>query len=181
MGVHRLKDIMLDLETLGLTPGHIVLSIGAQAFDRVTGDLGDTFNVCLDVEEQVHAGLKTDPQTLEWWQTKSFEAWQNSTKSAKPVKATLKEFRLWYKFQGATAIWANGAGFDMPMLEAIYHAFDERVPWHYRHPRDTRTVFDLVGRKMGDYGTENALVHDALADAIFQAKETVKAIKELLG
>lgn len=175
-----MKDIMLDLETLGLDPGHKVLSIGAVEFSRVTGEIGEQFYAVLDTKSQGLKGLKTDDATLDWWKEQNQEAWRRATDAAQPAEQVLKEFRLWYKFRGCTALWANGANFDPPMLQAVYKAFDQKLPWHYRHPRDCRTVFDLVGKQIGAYGTDNPLAHDALQDAIWQAKETAQAIIELL-
>lgn len=172
-----MKNVMLDLETLGLHPGSVILSIGAVEFDE--DGLGETFYRKLRIVDQTARGARIDEGTLLWWKDQNPEAWKNATLDQQEPAGVLKEFRLWYKFRGATALWANGANFDPPLLGELYKIFEQKVAWHYRHPRDVRTVFDLVGKKLGEYGSENPLAHDALQDAIWQAKETSAALNEI--
>ncbi len=80
--------------------------------------------------------------------------------------------------KGST-IWANGATFDMPILEALYKAYGMDAPWKYNAARDVRTLFALSGNKLGDFGTVNDAKHDALGDALFQAREVCKCIQAL--
>lgn len=75
-------------------------------------------------------------------------------------------------------LWTHGPGFDPPILEAAFHACGLPVPWFYRAPRDTRTLFDAAGIDpeadgsyrtfMSQYNTGTA--HNALDDAIAQAR-----------
>jgi hypothetical protein len=55
------------------------------------------------------------------------------------------------------------------VYEAVCAAVGFRPPWHYRAPRDTRTLFDLAeldARDLPFVGVK----HNALDDAIHQAK-----------
>lgn len=77
-------------------------------------------------------------------------------------------------------IWSHGAAFDPPILAAAYAAVGLPVPWHYRAPRDTRTLFDLAGISdhsgwLDQYPGPLAVPHHALDDAICQARAVVAA------
>lgn len=64
------------------------------------------------------------------------------------------------------------------ILAAVYQAVNLPVPWHYRAPRDTRTIFDAAGIDdhsawLAQYAT--GTVHHALDDAICQARAVCAA------
>lgn len=65
-------NVMIDLETLGLKPGVVVLTLGAVAFDVEHGVLEEfgEVHVRLDADHQHSVGLKTDPDTALWWLSK---------------------------------------------------------------------------------------------------------------
>src|SRR5574343_517200 len=60
-----MKDIMVDLETLGQCPGCSIISIGAVAFDR--GGLGPEFYTPVNLISCREAGLHESLDTLAWW------------------------------------------------------------------------------------------------------------------
>jgi DNA polymerase III epsilon subunit-like protein len=174
-------DVMLDLETLGLRPGSVILSIGAIAFDpeAYTLDREGAFYEKVLRKPQEAAGLRVDPDTVAWWAKQNKAAYEAATVGAKSPEAVFLAFSEWYKLIGATEIWACGANFDIPLLDEAMQAFGLRAPWHYQAPRDVRTVCDLAGGKLGSFGSVNPLQHDALQDAIFQATEVMLAIRKL--
>jgi len=53
--------VMLDIETLGVSPGCVILSLSAVEFDINTGELGESFNMGIDIKSCVDAGLTIDP------------------------------------------------------------------------------------------------------------------------
>jgi DNA polymerase III epsilon subunit-like protein len=55
--------VMLDLETLGHTPGSVIVSIGAVKFGG--GKILDTFYHRIDAQSCVEHGLKMDVSTVE--------------------------------------------------------------------------------------------------------------------
>jgi hypothetical protein len=64
-----MKDIMLDLETLGTKPGGIILSIGAAQFDLKKGliDADNTFYENIQISDSVEKGFTITGETIEWW------------------------------------------------------------------------------------------------------------------
>jgi len=43
------KDIMLDIETMGIRPTSAIVQLGACYFDRITGEIGDKFFMRTDL------------------------------------------------------------------------------------------------------------------------------------
>lgn len=178
-------EIMLDLETLGTAPGSVILSIGAAAFDIHKGYQGRNFHTHLNVQVQLNLGMTVSGSTIAWWLQQSDEARfaLEKAKKAHPPEA-LATFDTWMSacYSKGEGVWANGAAFDPVLLECLYAKCGRVVlPWHFRDVRDTRTLFALAGRKMGDFGTHNPLAHSALHDAIYQAEETAKCVNHLRG
>ncbi len=172
-------DVMLDLETLGKAAGCPIISIGACAFTPEQGP-GDVFYRFLDINPQVARGMKMDPETVLWWMDQSDAARQailGGQLKAKRAPEVLHDFAEWYGRVGGTALWGNGADFDLPILGALYDLYGIPRPWKYNAGRCMRTIFSLVGVKPGAFGSVNTLAHDALSDAIYQAKETAAAMR----
>ena len=72
--VSNFKDIMINLETLGTVAGCVILSIGAVAFDRETGELGMEFYEVINQVSCEEAGLHVDQKTVDWWAARTAEA-----------------------------------------------------------------------------------------------------------
>lgn len=169
-------DVMIDLETLGTRPGSVILSIGACTFG--SGGGRRTFHVLLDMYEQVNRGMTIDPSTVMWWFKQSEQARAAQDAPRQTVSIGLALFQEWWAdaTDGDACVWGHGSNFDIPLTEALFDRFHMKWPWKYSKVRDTRTIFDLAGKKMGDFGTPNPLAHDALSDAIYQAAETQKCL-----
>lgn len=131
--------------------------------------------------------LSRDSATVQWWADQSEEA-QAAFADPVDLKVGLRRFALWLQnvtgekdvFPPACKIWSHGPAFDPPILAAAYRAVGLPVPWHYRAPRDTRTLFDLAGiedhsawlsSRPGPLG----IPHHALDDAICQARAVCDA------
>ena len=85
-------------------------------------------------------------------------------------------------------VWGNGSNFDNRILREAYDHLGMKCPWHYRDDRDMRTYTDMLlqlGVRTGKYApdehplTPPDCVHDALADARFQAQVMVESWKLL--
>lgn len=175
MGYNR--HIMIDLETLGTKPGSIILSIGAVRFSR--NKIESSFHIHIKPESCEEAGLKADTSTMLWWLNQSDEARKKlliGQKNAEKLSTTLLHFSSWMYDQGRpdrdqVFVWGNGASFDLVLLSSAYKAVGFPIPWIYPNERCYRTVKALSKRKeIKREGTH----HDALADAIHQAKHLMK-------
>ena len=180
-----MKDLMIDLETMGKTPDGVIVAIGAIPFDLFSGATGDPFYVKVDPDSCVEAGLTIDPDTVAWWERQSPEAraeWQGTPESpAYPLREALRMFLGCYRHPELKP-WGNGATFDITILESAHAAVGMRPPWNYRQPRDMRTLIDVAERKMG--GKLKAkqpahTKHKAIEDCRFQIAKCVAAMRIL--
>lgn len=139
--------------------------------------------------------LTRDPRTVQWWSEQSDEA-QAAFADPVDLREALVRFSNWLcdisenpyvPSQGLTniRIWSHGAATDGPWLAAAYRACGLPVPWHYRAPRDTRTIFDAAGIDdhsawLKQYPGPLGIPHHAADDAICQARAVCAAF-EIIG
>lgn len=161
-----MKDVMLDLETLGNGPNSVIIAIGAVKFDA-TG-LGSEFYQVVDPESCVKAGLQMDTSTVMWWMKQSDEARAAFDRPSAPLIAALADFAHWC---GDSVVWGNGASFDNTILSNAYRKTGIEQPWKFWNDRCYRTVKNLYPDvKLERVGT----YHNALDDAKSQAVHLIK-------
>lgn len=166
------SGIMLDIETLGTRPGCVVLSIGAVEFDD--GELSNHFSVHLDPEDAAAHGLLIEPRTVMWWLEQSREA-QRALITAKrtPFVRGMMDFVKAFEWKDKP-VWVNGASFDFPIVEAALEAAGVPVPWKFWDQRCFRTVKNLYPKVKR---VQPELAHDALSDAVAQARTLMEMLK----
>lgn len=176
-----MRDVMVDIETLGTKAGSVILSIGAVAFDRVTGEISPTqFHVPISIASSVRLGATIDADTIRWWRDQSPEAqtiiWR-ALSGGEDLLSTLNDFGIWLNEVGAQGtdrvrasmirVWGNGADFDNVLIAAACAQAGRPLPWNNFNNRCFRTLKDdhrdLEPVRQGVH-------HDALADAIHQAR-----------
>ena len=166
--------VMLDLETWGVNPGCAIRSIGAVAF---RDEIFKQFYLNITEESCLSCGLTKDPGTVHWWAHQSEEAKAALEKDQVPLLSALSAFSDFIKFFGShVRVWAHGATFDPPILNACYTVNGLRGPIDFRYVRDTRTlydVFDFDPKTRERAGTH----HNALDDAIFQAECVMEVLR----
>jgi hypothetical protein len=177
--------IMVDLETLDNVPGGVILSIGAVGFNAQTGQLGPEFYAVLDKSSCDFLGLTTSTETLNWWASQSDEAravLRDATGgSGLHADLVAQEFSNWigtHFERDKVHMWSNGADFDLPFLQVLYARCGLRLPWKFYNNRCYRTLKNLFGGlvpKPEFDGTK----HNALDDAIFQAKHAIPLLRVL--
>jgi len=171
-------DVMLDLETWGLSPGCALRSIGAVCFDPHTEDFGPEFYCNVD-GGQVGAGLKLEQGTQDWWRDNApHAAVQALTLDTKPLVVAAQSFREWFHSVNGATVWAHGAAYDPPVLDVASAAVGVKVPWHYRAVRDTRTLYALASFDPANI-PNGGIQHHALHDARFQALCVQAAMRQL--
>lgn len=159
------KHLMIDLETLAVSPESVVLSLGAVHFDPYTTGYSDSIYFKIDLDDQDQLNREIDPNTVDWWSKQDPAIMEEafSMEGRISIEEALDQF---HKFAwGCDAFWSHGSIFDIAILENIYRQLKKPLPWNFWQIRDTRTVFDLgVDPEM----PQNSK-HDALQDAIRQA------------
>lgn len=166
----RSADLMLDLETLGLSPGCAILEIALVRFDA---EPELVFRRQVSAASCVRAGLRMEAETVEWWMKQpdaSRLRW--SADSAVPLREALGSLCACVdplSLRRAIRLWANGAAFDVPILEAAYRACGMPAPWNYREVRDMRTLMDIAEVDKNAIAFDG-VEHSAADDAMHQAR-----------
>ncbi len=186
-----MQDIMVDIECLSTQLGAVILTIGAVAFDPHSDRIGPTFSVRLPTQEQIEKGALVDTDTIDWWINQSPEA-RNAAfhgPGASSVAAGLAKFSRFSSHVGKEnlRLWSNGPAFDSAQLQLTYARFKAELgngqgwPFRYNADRDCRTIFELA------YPDEKVPVetagtaHNALDDALWQAKAVQVCMRKLRG
>lgn len=165
-----MRDIMIDIETLGTGPGAVVLTIGAIRFDPFADDRNsvdlenkkinmDVFYRRIDPESFTWPSAFIHDATLEWWGKQSAEVREEAFTELDRVSMA-DAMRDLYKWTGVIdRAWANGPAFDMVILESHAKELQRGVPWKYYQVCDTRTVYGLV-----EHERPNPALHHAAWD-----------------
>lgn len=168
----KMTDVSIDIETMGKGQNAALCQIGFVCFNRHTGELGSTVLVNVDIMDAVACGGVITADTVNWWSMQGGFRYAMSlpivsvSHALKVVRDNLPELPL----------WANGDTFDIAVVERLYIHLGQAVPWAYNAPRDLRTLRDVCA--YSEILTECPAVptHNALDDAIAQAKEIVDRI-----
>lgn len=173
------KDIMVDLETLDTAPTAVVLSIGACRVDWDNECITDEFYRVISVESCAEAGLTTSSDTKSWWDRQSPEARKVFTDPNVPLQQALIEFAAYLEpfDRKKVRIWGNGSDFDNVILSNAYQTLNFETPWRFYNNRCFRTVNKTFGPFQYAMDTEShrgGVYHNALDDAIYQAKRLLK-------
>lgn len=161
------RHLMIDLETLGVNPGCVVLSIGAVEFN--SQGLISTFSANIDIGDSMNHGLKVEPRTLMWWMDQSEEARKRAFANGRDLNSVLVAFTQAFNWTDLK-VWCNGASFDFPILKAIYETAEFRTPWMYYNEMDFRTFKNLYKPLYEEVRVKPTVAHDGLEDAYAQVK-----------
>lgn len=138
--------------------------------------------------------LKRDPKTVSWWHApEQREASKEAFANPMDLKDALMAFSFFILELSEDVrhgqaydicVWSHGRAFDPNLLEAAFHACGLTVPWFYRAPRDTRTIFDDAG--IEDHSAllnkhRYGVPHHSLHDSITQARAINEAKQIILG
>lgn len=167
-------DLMIDLETLGTTPGCAILEIGMTFFDRANTERPmESFSIFPSINEQFEAGFFTTDETKHWWLTKNKEAydWQMLQVRVSVERTVTELHKLYFAYgrEGHTMVWAKGSHFDFPILNSLVPH-----PWHYRDMQDMRTLKLAAKALDPDAGItmdKNLTAHRGIDDSVHQAQQ----------
>lgn len=182
----KATDFSFDIETLGSRPYSSVISIGAVGFNRHTGEIHDEgFHIVVSATDCAAKGLRMDPDTVIWWMQQNDAARKvfspgGGTTTDYALEALNKYLEESCNFSNSSGVWGNGSGFDINLLEDMYELSRPRCPWRFWQSRDVRTVVDIAALDKKAYRLEGTH-HNALDDAINQAKMVIDGIAKLKG
>jgi hypothetical protein len=159
------KALMVDLETMAVSPSAVILTLGAVHFNPYGNGYSDKLYMRINIDDQDVLNREVDPSTLDWWSKQSTDVMEEafSPNDRVPLVEAVDRF---HKFAwGCDTFWAHGSVFDIVIIENLYKQLSRTPPWNFWQVRDTRTLFDLGW----DPDMPQASKHDALQDAIRQA------------
>ena len=171
-----MRNVMIDIETLGTGPYSVICSIGAVAFEE---SIGAQYHAAIDTETCVKHGLELDIRTVLWWMDQGNEARQRAISGNIPLETALKGLRDAFDWENVK-VWSNGADFDLVILDNAYKACGLSTPWKYYDKMCYRTLKNLVPYSVyKQMQIKPAIAHDALADATAQAITAVALLEWL--
>lgn len=168
-----MRDLMLDIETLGVLPGCIITEIAAISFDRRTGATYEEFHEFLNQQPQLEAGLHFTEEVVNW--RLSNTPYKEFDERAKDPIEVLKSLSTFLANGAYDCIWAH-ASFDFPIISvAANKLLGVNNFFNYRNLRDIRTLLDLSGEK----NIVRNKSHTALGDCIFQIGYVNESFKKI--
>lgn len=172
--------LMVDTETLSLASDAVVLSVGYAIFETQGSVINRSGCWNLRIDKQLKMRSVSESTLIEFWMKQPQEARELAFLQMPKydVEAFMDEFAEiipWHNIQG---VWCKGLHFDVPILESLYRQAERFVPWHYRTPRDLRTLTWLAGMHSGDY-VKPEIAHSAEHDAIAQALTVQEALRRI--
>lgn len=182
------KDIMVDLETLGVNTKSTVFQISAAKFDIRTGEIFETFDVCCDIEKMP---VVASGSTLKWWLNTNKELLTRLLN--KGECSELEMFQQFHDWMGDadknTFLWGSGILFDNNFIRDKFTSFGMSYPIYYRNDRDVRTILELAVIKSGmsesefreKFVPENKELHNALNDVLYQVEMVHQCYKTIMG
>lgn len=173
-----MKNIMLDLETLGTRSNSVIAVIGAVYFDIETGETGEEFYKRIDIDSCREVKLKIERESLDWWLQQPDEASKEifSLGRRVSVQRALKDFSEFVKPD--CFIWGNSSRFDCGILENAYHALSWEIPWEHWNERDVRTLVSLAP-EIKENTIRKGTHHNALDDCYHQIKYCFKTYRHI--
>lgn len=174
-----MKNVMVDLETVGMRPGCGILSIGAVFFDDKK--LGQEFYQVVNIESCYKLGLHTDQLTVVWWSSQSVEARKvfddSLANRGLDIADALTQFNNFLRTgTGSPKVWGNGADFDNAILAVAYALTGVKPGWK---PYDGRCYRTLKGFLPTTKITRQGTHHNALDDAKSQAEHAITVLNAL--
>lgn len=176
-----MNDLMLDLETMGMTAGSAILSIGAVFFDMKARALGPEFYRIIDLEDACAHGLTIAPATVLWWMKQSDEARELFKQPGEGLAHTLSYFGSWANAncpREDMKVWGCGVDFDNVLISAAYKACGLELPWRWFNNRDYRTVKNQYRDVKID--RSGGVHHNALDDAKAQALHLIRILNPVI-
>jgi DNA polymerase III epsilon subunit-like protein len=175
-----MKRLMVDIETWSLRPNAAIRSIGAVLIvgDEISSNA--YYQNVSDGDYPNEDGFHREPSTVEWWQQQSIAAQSIFSENQCGIARALSEFSDYYKQHKPSEVWANGAQFDIVVLETAFKLCGFKVPWEYSEVRDFRTLRKLFGERYEFSRLTDTIAHRADHDALEQARELL-VILEAVG
>ena len=172
---HKMKHVMLDIETLGVGDKAPILSVAAVNFNLHTGEYLDyfthdaTLHKKISLEDNIKYGFNIEPDALRWW-LKTDANLLNETIHKKNHYTKIEDvISKLNKFCLNKYVWARSPSFDINHLKRVADACNLNLNINYQKEMDVRTLQTLYPEVSNSIEFEGK-AHDALQDCIHQIK-----------
>lgn len=177
------RQITVDIESFGTTPGNVITSIGAVEFFPEAGIFGEEFHLAINTTDSLLHGMTIDPTGVTWWRKQSSMAREAITTNPTTLKSALHLLTDFltcpetHVIPKNMPIWARGTNFDPVMLDAAFKAIGSEAPWKYWQWRDMRTLLKVCEEYKGYVEPKRTdTAHDALDDCRHQARVVTECL-----
>lgn len=162
-------DLMIDIETLSTAHNAHVLSIGMVWFDirHPEEPLVELPILHPDMAQPLSV---IDGNTVQWWMKQGAEAQQVFADSVPRFRLSVAAQSVMEQVDRAARIWAKDPDFDCVILaNFIQNYLSKSIKWPFWKGRSVRTMLDVLpaAKELRFEGVQ----HNALADAVYQAKQ----------
>lgn len=150
--------IMVDIETLAISPDACILTIAAQQFNPFEKQNYDDlryYYARVSIESQKNRNV--EEHTVEWWANRSESAKKEafSGDGRIPLSNALSELSplIWQ----SEFMWINDPTFEVNILENAYKSYNMPTPWKFYLVRDARTIYSIHPDLVRSQATHHAL------------------------
>lgn len=177
-------DIMLDMETAGISEDSAILDICMVPFTTIGADTGiKPFYAAIDLTSCFFAGMSFDADTQRWWIKQHPKAKMAIIKHEKrSIESATRDSFEWLESlcqRYDVHMWCRGLNFDIPKYEYLVRRFVEKpVPYKYWNLKDARTYCHTFDIKKSDSEFEGT-PHCSIDDCMFQIKQVQAAYRVL--
>lgn len=167
----QFTDLMIDLETLGTTPGSVVTQIGLCSFNALGDKSMEASQIHVDVQSSLNAGMTMDWETIRWWLMQEQEAREAMTIGGVELTDAVDQMNdhvRKYHDVGAAEfrVWGYASTFDPVLLSSLARAAGAELLWGYRQESCLRTLARLYPEvERPEPMTKHIASYDALAQA----------------
>ena len=169
-------EVSLDIESLSTATRGVIVSVGAVVFNPLSDELFDTYYKRLELDSQVKAGRQISASTLAWWMRQE-DAVRDAIHES-PRQWPLMVLQELKAFIGERPVWTNGPAFDAAFLHDLADQYGVERAWGHRQDRCLRTIKHMAPD--APKPTEDAVAHNALNDAIYQARRIQLCYRHLM-
>lgn len=158
---NKMHHVMIDSETLGLTPGAVIRTVSAVEFEPETGNALRKKTWTISLADSLAYGFGVEAGTLKWWMTRSEEARKAFVAEGEEeysVNSFISDFENWFAvYNGNVTLWGLQVDFDAAAIRCYLAAYYMRkvyrkdsyiLPWNRTHMIEVRPYWNAYKKEV---------------------------------
>jgi len=160
-----MKDIMIDIETMGVKSNAAIIEIAAVPFNIETGETSDNiFHEYIDLQSSIDSGMTCCASTIQFWSTQK----RVLDGIEKPMEESVTDFEIYMlELDNDINVWSNSPSFDLVILKSAFDIIKRPYPWKFWNERDLRT-YRAMNNETNIEHVRTTERHNALLDCLDQ-------------